>query len=379
MPPTIPRNYLNKFPTINTMISQIEESGNYKLIIKDCSLDKGYPVVCAIYLNKNNQSYFIKLGSHPIFEIAVERTLTELLQGQDINNMKGAKEYSYRSEIYNEYDNLMGILVNGSGYYPPEIFSSKFSYEFKEFTTIKPSNNKEMLSYMINILENEGYTVFIRDVSILGFPSFHVIVPTFSEIDAFDDTNSIDNYSKYNKIKPYIRNLKDISNDNIEEIIQYFNDMDYNIEASIPQFLNLSIKNIFPWYYSKIDLFLTALYYKKENYIKAYETLNQLIKKLNTNLYNQMEYIYYNGARDYIGTKIDGLTEDKAMEYLNKFYSIPVIRGIITDFGDTHRILINYGEFECCNCNKCKFNNRCLYKEEERIYKALKDKYIEIH
>ena len=51
----------------------------------------------------------IKFGSHPIFELALERTLTELLQGQDVRNMKGVKEFSYKNPIDNEVANLIGM------------------------------------------------------------------------------------------------------------------------------------------------------------------------------------------------------------------------------------------------------------------------------
>ncbi|MBF8984390.1 YcaO-like family protein [Lutibacter sp. B2] len=90
-PPTIPKSYLEDFPKINNMIKQIDSNGNYEVIVKDCSLNKGYPVVCVLYINKDDQTYFIKFGAHPIFEIAVERTLTELFQGQNIKSMKGVK------------------------------------------------------------------------------------------------------------------------------------------------------------------------------------------------------------------------------------------------------------------------------------------------
>lgn len=374
-PPTIPQTYLENFPKIKGMISQIEANGNYEVIIKDCSLGKGYPVVCAIYMNKNDQTYFIKFGAHPIFEIAVERTLTELLQGQDIKNMRGVKEYAYRTEIEDAYDNLIGILVNGSGYYPSEMFHSEFSYEFKEFERVNASSNKEMLRYLVKLLEAQGYHIFVRDVSFLGFPSFHIIVPGFSEIDEFHDMEAIDNYAKYNKIKKYIRNLKSASDEEIEEIMEFFHHTNYNREASIPQLLNLPVKNIFPWYYAKIDLFIGAVYRNRGNDLKAYEAMNRLVKRIEPNPYNQMERVYYKCARDYIGTKIDRVDEQDAIAHLNTMYPLPMIHGVINDFGQPKEILSKYGEIQCWNCEACKLKEHCLYQEVEKVYKALKDRY----
>ncbi|WP_066499531.1 YcaO-like family protein [Abyssisolibacter fermentans] len=374
-PPTIPRNYLDNYPRIKAMISQLESSGNYEIIVKDCSLEKGYPVIGVIYINKDDQTYFIKFGAHPMFEVAIERTLTELLQGQDIKNMKGVKEYAYKPNIYNEKNNIMGILVNGCGFYPAEMFDTKFSYEFCEFKNFNVSNNKELLNYLTNLLISEGYDIFIRNVSFLGFPSFHIIVPGFSEIEEFDDIDAIDSYSKYNRIKKYIRNLENISDIEIEAIINFFETVNYNKDASITQFLNLPVKNIFPWYYAKIDLFITALCYKIGDFKSAHKTINKFIDHMQQNSYNKLEKTYYRCARDYIGTKIDDIDEQDAIKILRIFYPLPIINGVITDFGNQEQILKQYGQMNCWDCKKCKLKNNCLYSSTEKIYKLVKEQY----
>ena len=38
------------------------------------------------------------------------------------------------------------------------------------------------LDYLVNIVEESGYEIYIRDNSYLGFPSFHVVIPGMSEI-----------------------------------------------------------------------------------------------------------------------------------------------------------------------------------------------------
>ncbi|WP_176461851.1 YcaO-like family protein [Anaeromicrobium sediminis] len=376
-PPTIPVSYLEKFPKIKNMISQIESSGNYEVIVKDCSLGEGYPVVGVIYINKDDQTYFIKFGAHPIFEIALERTLTELLQGQDIRSMRGVTEYTYKTEIEDEEDNIIGIFVDGSGFYPAEIFNPNFSYDFKEFEDHRPSSNKEMLRYLVNLLKKKGYNVFIRDVSFLGFPSFHIIVPRFSEIYELDNIKAIDDYGNYNKIKRYIRNLENISKEEMKEMMDFFHNSNYNSEASITQLLNLPVKNIFPWYYVKIDLFIAALYYKDGDYVKAHEAMSKYINNMEQNLYNKMEKTYYKCARDYVGTKIDGLDEEDTIKRLSTFYPVSIIYGVIGDFGNPEKILSRYGQMECWNCKECDLREHCLYEEMEKVYKRLKDKYVE--
>lgn len=374
-PPTVPTKYIEKFPKIDAMIKKIEASGNFKVIVKDCSLENDYPVIGVIFINRDDQTYFVKFGSHPIFEIAAERTLTELLQGQDVKNMMGVKEFFYKNDIRDESQNLISILANGSGFYPTELFSENFSYEFKEFDRIKGNSNREILEYLIKLLECNGYDILIRDVSYLGFPSYHVIVPGFSEIEKIDDIDSIEKYSDYNKIKRYIRNLESMSNEELGEVINYFKSINYSKEASIIGILNIPSKNVFHWYYSNIDLFITALYYKMGKFDKAYNQLNKYLKYAQSNSYNKGILTYYKCVRDYIGTRVDNLSERDAMIVLSTFYPKMMIKEIMTQFKNEKEIFSRYGQLKCWNCNKCDVKEACVYSYVEKVYKTLKDRY----
>lgn len=379
-PPTIPRSFLKEYPRIDEMILQIEGSGSFEVIVKDCSLNAGYPVVGAIFIDKENHTYFVKFGSHPMFEIAIERTLTELLQGQDVRQMIGVKEYAYKSQVEDEYNNLIGILVNGSGYYPPELFSPKFSYEFEasNFKELKVNSNKGMLQYYMDFLKKQGFDCFVRDVSFLGFPSFHIIIPRLSEIDEFYDIEAIDDYGEYNRIKKHIRNLDRSSEEEIQEILEFFNKCNYNSGASIVQFLNLPTKNIFPWYYISVDLFVASLHYESGSYEKAVEALDRYITSLQFNPLNSPQNnpqkTFFSCARDYIAVKEDGLSDQEIIDQLNVFYPLPVIQGVLSDFSDPEKIM-KYGEIKCFDCNECQLQQQCLYKQNEKVYLTLKEIY----
>ena len=374
-PPTIPRSYIEKYPRLDSMIKQIESSGNFQVIVKDCSLNEGYPVVGVVFINRDDQTYFNKFGSHPIFEIALERTLTELLQGQNVKNIIGVKEFSFKNHIDDASKNLIGILVNGSGFYPTEFFEQKFSYEFKEFKDVTNYDNKQMFVYLMDMLEKKEFNVFVRNVSYLGFPSYHIIVPGLSEIDEIDDIKSISDYIQYNKIKKHIRNIDNLSHNEIEDIISYFRNANYNNGASITKFLNLPVKNIFPWYYTNVDLFLCALHYKKHDFPKAYESFVRFLNNIQPNLYSNIMIVYYKCVRDYIGTRIDNWDQKYAVNFLSTFYPANIINDVVTDFGNAEQIFNSYGQIKCWNCEECKLRNSCLDDSTEKVYKTLKDRY----
>lgn len=376
VPPSIPRDYLAQFPRLNAMIDGIEASGDFEVIMKDCSLGQGLPVVGVIFINKSDQSYFVKFGAHPIFEIAAERTLTELLQGQEIKRMMGVREFSYINELYRDPENVIGILVNGSGVYPTEFFSNHCSYPFQEFVNMKETSNKAMLSYLVCMLKDNGFNIFVKDVSFLGFPSFHIIIPGLSEIEEFNDKKTIIEYAEYNKARKLVRNIANLDQKDAADIIGFLRKIKYTPASTIMDLLNLPVRgNTFPWYYSNVDLFITALYYWQQDMPNAYNAFLKFLTEKEFEARKNGSVTYYKCVRDYIGTHVDGLATDDAFAMLATFYPLDIVQGVINEFGNPQNILSYLGQLNCWNCSECPFNKQCLYQSTEKVYLLLKEQY----
>jgi len=374
-PPDFPREYLERFPRICRMIEQIEASGNFKVILKDCSLGEGFPVVGVIFIDKDTQNYFVKFGSHPVFQIAAERTLTELLQGQDVKNMMGLKEFIYKNPVAEEPDNLIGILVNGSGYYPAQFFSTNFTYEFKELSDVSELSNKEMLKYLVELVHNKGFDIYVRDVSFLGFPSFHIVVPGLSEIEQIYDMKAIEDYAEYNQAKRHIRNLSNKTRAEIDEIINFLNKFDHNVESPVLRLLNLSIQDSMPWYYSGVHLLLTALHYKNGNLMQACKSFNKYLSNMMQVSPGDQSVTFFKCIRDYLGARVDNLDQAEIIDQLSTIYSSQMVAGVIEEFADQDSIVNKYGQFKCWDCEQCDFKNSCQYKAIDQVYRTLKEKY----
>ncbi|VBB06293.1 Hypothetical protein LUCI_1522 [Lucifera butyrica] len=375
-PPDIPGWFINKYSNIASMIAKLKASSNCEIILKDCSLGLNFPVVGVIYINKDTQNYFVKFGAHPIFEIAAERTLTELLQGQDIHRMMGVREFCYHSDL--DAENLMGILVNGSGFYPANFFSHNYSYDFKELEDVHGFSNKELLTHLIQLLARQGYSTFIRDVSFLGFPAFHVIVPGLSEIEKISDRKAITDYAEYNKIRRLLRSLPSLTDGQREELIRFLETTGYSPVAAVTDLLNLSLPESLPWYYSNIDLFLTALHYQKGDFAKAYTTFNRFLENnKNNNPSNPSVVTYYKCVRDYIATRTEKLNDEEALDILSTFYPPNIVHGVISEFGNQTTILSYLGQLNCWNCNSCPYKEHCSYLPTEKAYRKLKESYAQ--
>ena len=82
--PDVPESYMKKYPEIYIMFNKLKSLDGYEVMMKDCSYGGKYPVAALIMLQKNSGRYGLKMGCHPDFGIAMERTFTEAAQGNDI-------------------------------------------------------------------------------------------------------------------------------------------------------------------------------------------------------------------------------------------------------------------------------------------------------
>lgn len=376
IPPTIPIEQLDANNIVVDMIESIENNGRYKIILKDCSLGIGLPVIGIVIIDRINQSYFIKFGCHPNLYITIERTLTELLQGQDINSLMGLKEFCIYPTDINFHKNMVGILINGSGYYPYDFFKHKGSYPLTDLSHFTSTSNKAMLNKLIELIGNLGYEIYIRDVSFLGFPTYHVVIPGLSEVETIDSSKELKEYTLYNKVKEHIRD-NDINKEDLDTITTFYDNNVTNPYISIPSLLNINLATPLPWYYINITLYLAAQHYKFENYKKAYELLDDYISR-SISFKSESNLPYFKCARDFIGCLNEELDYLTTTKLLSNFYDINVINCVYKDFIPSENILSNYGKLCCWDCDNCSFNINCLNKKTIALYKKLKEKYASI-
>lgn len=99
--------------------------------------------MAVIFIDRKKHSYYIKFGAHPAFEIAVERCLTELLQGRDFTDMYWVDKFSYFNKDANSFKNYKNQLTVAIGAYDSSLFREDFSYPFKGFSSLKMHGNKQ--------------------------------------------------------------------------------------------------------------------------------------------------------------------------------------------------------------------------------------------
>ena len=190
-PPDIPRPFLKeRMPELYDTILQIESMGPYSIIIKDVSLGKGMPVIGAVFTNHKTHCYHAKFGSSFSMDVAVERCLTELFQGFDLQNIIIHDRFMTPFDIDKSLDwenpkNRLASLKSDTASVPLSFFGAEPSWEFKDWEEAEgygknSYDNKTAFRFMLDKLSVFSDRIYIRDFGFLKFPAYRIFVPDVS-------------------------------------------------------------------------------------------------------------------------------------------------------------------------------------------------------
>lgn len=186
--PSVPNEILQRYPSIQAGIKELETAG-YPLLIQDASLGGKYPVMVVTLLNPDNQGVYASFGAHPKFEVALERALTELLQGRGLDALGGFAEAGFDLDEIASPQNLETHFIDSSGIVSWEFLRNQADYDFNDWsnTDTNSLSTLEEFNCLCELIHNEGNDIFIMDYEELGVYACRVLVPGMSEIYPPDD------------------------------------------------------------------------------------------------------------------------------------------------------------------------------------------------
>ena len=178
--PEIPDEKLKQYHIAYNIISYVRQQG-YKVVVRDCSLGEKFPVVCVCYIDEATGRYHTHFGAYPVFEIALERALTETFQGRSIGTFASYDELLLDMDEKGRTASITQELIMGTTARTPEFFVGPQEIGYNEHVGFTGKNNKELLKECIEFFSGQGYDVLVRNAASLGFPTCQVIVPGYSE------------------------------------------------------------------------------------------------------------------------------------------------------------------------------------------------------
>ena len=218
--PDVPYEVLVKYPGILAGIQGLEEQG-FPVLVKDASMGGMYPVMCVTLMNPRTGVVFASFGAHPSFEVALERSLTELLQGRSFEGLNDLPLPTFVSNAVTEPNNFVEHFIDSSGIMSWRFFSDKANFEFVEwdFSGKGKSSNAEEAETLFRILEGMGKEIYTATYDDLGAMSCRILVPGYSEVYAVEDL-VWDNTNKALLFRADILNLHRLNDQSLMALLE---------------------------------------------------------------------------------------------------------------------------------------------------------------
>ncbi|MCA6059887.1 OsmC domain/YcaO domain-containing protein [Thalassolituus sp. ST750PaO-4] len=218
--PDVPRDVLAKYPGIVAGIQGLEEQG-FPVLVKDASLGGRFPVMCVTLMNPRTGGVFASFGAHPSFEVALERSLTELLQGRSFEGLNDLPQPTFESQAVQEPNNFVEHFIDSTGLVSWRFFSAKADVDFVEwdFSANNEKSNEEEAANLFAILEKLGLESYMAVYDDLGVNACRILVPGYSEVYPVEDL-IWDNTNKALYFREDILNLHRLNDEQLEDLAE---------------------------------------------------------------------------------------------------------------------------------------------------------------
>ncbi|MDX1558279.1 MAG: OsmC domain/YcaO domain-containing protein [Marinobacter sp.] len=214
--PDVPREVLEKYPDILEGIEALEAQG-FPTLVKDASLGGQFPVMCVTLMNPRTGGVFASFGAHPNFEVALERSLTELLQGRSFEGLNDVPPPTFNSLAVTEPNNFVEHFIDSTGVVSWRFFSARSDYEFVGWDF--SGTNAEEAECLFGILRDLGKEAYVAVYEELGAPVCRILVPGYSEVYPVEDL-IMDNTNMALDYREDILNLHRLDDEQLADLVE---------------------------------------------------------------------------------------------------------------------------------------------------------------
>lgn len=270
--PLIPSEVIKAYPKTYHDIEKLRELG-YSVNVHDASLGGKYPVVAISFIDPKNGTLFLSFGAHSIFEAAFERTLTEILQGREVDGFSDLLSPTFDQEAVGESYNLVSHFIDSNGVTPMQFLSRQKSFDHTpwKFEREKIEDQHALL------LSLTDQPVYLREYDTVGFYSCQIVIPSFSEVYPIDDLL----YNNSNRGKFYRDVILSFTEIPADEVLEEIEEVEDSLDVG--KFIGVRFRDSFTFGELKASLYLSlesvdeALYYLQFSQKKKMRVVRELL------------------------------------------------------------------------------------------------------
>ncbi|MFP5380678.1 MAG: 30S ribosomal protein S12 methylthiotransferase accessory factor YcaO [Gammaproteobacteria bacterium] len=241
--PDVPEDVINRYPRIAAGIHGLRAAG-FGILVKDASLGGRYPVMNVTLLHPHDQGCFASFGAHPRFEVALERALTELLQGRALDALAGFPAPGFDQAEIADPQNLEIHFVDSSGVISWQFLRHTPDFDFVDWNFAATTD--EDYHWSVDALHAEGHDIYIADFTHLGVYACRILVPGVSEIYPIDELE-FENNSVGNLIRPALARLPDLNDDECADLLDLIVELELADDRLVTVLIGLAPDPDSPW------------------------------------------------------------------------------------------------------------------------------------
>ncbi len=241
--PDVPEAVIERFPTIAAGIAKLEAQG-FPVFVKDASLGGRFPVMCVAIMNPKTGGAFASFGGHPRFEVALERSLTELMQGRSFEGLDDLPPPTFNQFAIREPDNMVEHFIDSSGVVSWKFFGQATDHEFADWNF--SGSTEEEYQHLMGILRDLGKEVYIADYEDLGANACRILVPGYSEIYEAEDL-VWGNTNKALAFRSDILNIHSLGTPALSCLLEKFEASELDEYTLIPDLIGVAFDENSPW------------------------------------------------------------------------------------------------------------------------------------
>ena len=321
--PDVPKEVLAKYPSILAGIEELENKG-FPVLIKDASLGGMFPVMCVTLMNPKTGGVFASFGGHPSFEVALERSLTELLQGRSFEGLNDVPPPTFNSHALTEPSNFVLHFIDSTGAISWKFFSAKHDYEFCEWDF--SGTSEEENDRLMTILASLGKEVYVATYQDFGAMACRILVPGYSEIYLAEDL-IWDNTNQALLFRKDILNIHSLMHEELEDLLDRFEEVQLDHYTLISGLIGVKFDENSVWGKLDVGELKILIYLVLKKYSEAKEIIDDFLN-FNDNKVDRV--LFYQALSAVLDITIDDeLDIDDYLPNLNRMFSPEVMKNVV--------------------------------------------------
>ncbi len=183
--PSFPEKIIEQFPKLYADREALRSAG-FLVEILDASLGGKFPVTAISLINPNNGTLFVSFGAHPLLEVSLERTMSELMQGRGLENLDTFEIPTFDMHLVSDSFNLEAHFIDSNGKIGFPFLGKTKSFSYASWT-YKGEGSESEYTFLCDIVKEMGKEIYLREYTYLDFYSCQMIVPSLSEVYPIED------------------------------------------------------------------------------------------------------------------------------------------------------------------------------------------------